>query len=219
MTAARLPAARGSGSVKLNRLEKLAMNNPIRAAIQRWYEAPLLERLGGRVAGLEVLEIGCGQGVGTEQILNRFGARRVHAVDLDEGMVARARRRLSRIPPERVRVEIADVTALPFPDRAFDAVFDFAILHHVPDWQAGIAEVRRVLRPGGRFFFEEVTRHALSRWSYRLLTDHPTENRFTVWELAAELERLGFRFVGGPEQRYFGDFVYGVARLEEVDGG
>lgn len=59
------------------------MNNPVRAALLRWYEAPLLERLGGRVEGGRVLELGCGRGVGTEIILRRFGAAEVHAFDID----------------------------------------------------------------------------------------------------------------------------------------
>jgi hypothetical protein len=60
--------------VKLNRIEKAFMNNPARAGLQRWYEARLLERLGGRVEALRVLEVGCGRGVGTQIIFDRFGA-------------------------------------------------------------------------------------------------------------------------------------------------
>ena len=200
--------------MKLNWIEKAAMNNPIRAAIQRRYEAPLLERLGGSVAGLEVLEIGCGRGVGSELILERFAARRVLAFDLDEDMVARARRRLVRFGADRARVEVADVTTLPCDDQTFDAAFDFGILHHVPDWQAAVAEVRRVLRPGGRFFFEEVTARALRRWHYRALTVHPRENRFAPDEFADELARNGLTILGGVEQRWLGDFMFGVARRD-----
>ncbi|MDP1807115.1 MAG: hypothetical protein Q8K72_18205 [Acidimicrobiales bacterium] len=46
--------------MKLNVIEKALMNNPVRAAIQRRYEAPLLRRLGGTVDAARVLEIGCG---------------------------------------------------------------------------------------------------------------------------------------------------------------
>lgn len=47
----------------LNRPEKALMNNPLRAALQRHYEAPLLEQLGGRLKATRVLEIGCGRGI------------------------------------------------------------------------------------------------------------------------------------------------------------
>ncbi|MBK8576172.1 MAG: hypothetical protein IPN90_11035 [Elusimicrobia bacterium] len=46
--------------MKMNRLEKVLMNSPFRAAFHRWVEAPLLLRLGGRVEGAKVLEVGCG---------------------------------------------------------------------------------------------------------------------------------------------------------------
>ena len=76
----------------LNSFEKTLMNNPIRAALKRRFETPLLEELGGRVEGECVLEMGCGRGVGTEIVLSRFGAAHVDAFDLDSDMVERARR-------------------------------------------------------------------------------------------------------------------------------
>ena len=80
--------------MKLNRVEKALMNNPARALLQRWYEARLLEHLGGRVEGLHVLEVGCGRGVGTQILFKRFCAGMVHAFDLDPEMVRLARKRL-----------------------------------------------------------------------------------------------------------------------------
>ena len=79
--------------MKLNRVETALMHNPLRTALQRYYEARLLERLGGDVAGLRVLEIGCGRGVGAEVALERLGARRVYAFDVDMSFVREARRR------------------------------------------------------------------------------------------------------------------------------
>jgi len=90
--------------VKLNRIEKALMNNPIRALVQRHHEAALMQRLGGRLDGMRVLEVGCGWGVGTEIIFERFGAREVHAFDLDPDMVEKARKRLSRYPAPRLRL-------------------------------------------------------------------------------------------------------------------
>ena len=207
----------------MNRLEKALMNNPLREALQRHYEAPLLERLGGRLPGKRVLEIGCGRGIGTEIILRRFGASEVHAFDLDPDMVERARRRLAHAAPGRVKLWVGDATRIAASDATYDAVFDFGIIHHVPDWRGAVSEVRRVLKPGGRFFFEEVTRHALERWSYRTFLVHPTESRFSADEFIAELERQGIRVGNRVVQRFFGDFVLGAGeRLEDqlgIDSG
>jgi ubiquinone/menaquinone biosynthesis C-methylase UbiE len=200
--------------MKLNRVEKALMNNPIRELLQWRYEAPLLERLGGRVDGMRVLEVGCGRGVGTEVIFRRFGAAHVTAFDLDPDMVARASRRLARYSSQRLRLFVGDATAIDATDQSFDAVFDFGIIHHVPDWQMAVAEIRRVLRPGGRFFFEEVTAQALSRWAYRTFLEHPRENRFSRAQLVAELERQGIVVGGNVVERFFGDFIIGVGRCE-----
>ncbi|KAB2969623.1 MAG: class I SAM-dependent methyltransferase [Thermoanaerobaculia bacterium] len=204
--------------MRLNRVEKALMNNPVRSALQRVYEAPLLERLGGRTAGLCVLEIGCGRGVGTEIILERFGAAHVEALDLDPDMVEKARRRLARYPADRVRVSVGDAAVIAAEDRSFDAVFDFGIIHHVPAWREAVAEVARVLRPGGRFFFEEVTCHALDRWSYRTFLDHPRDDRFSAEQFVAECEGRGIVVGGNVRTRFFGDFVIGVGRRQDERG-
>src|SRR5262245_27864331 len=144
--------------VRLNALERTMMNNPVRAWIQRRYEAPLFEHLGGRLIGSRVLEVGCGRGVGTEIIFERLGAREVVAFDLDPSMIDLARKRLATYPPERLTLSVGDVTKILAGDDSFDAVVDFGVLHRVPDWRAAVAEIRRVLRPGGRFYFLEITR-------------------------------------------------------------
>lgn len=197
--------------MQLNRVEKALMNNPVRAAVQRWYEGPLLERLGGTVRGQRVLEVGCGRGVGTEIILERFAAGEVVAFDLDPDMVALARRRLRRFPANRVTVTVGDVTTIAAPAAAFDAVFDFGIIHHVPNWPDAVREVARVLRPGGRFFFEEVTRQALQRWAFRRFLQHPPDDRFSPAELVAEIERCGMTVGDNVVTRVCGDYVIGVA--------
>lgn len=205
--------------MKLNAVEKAVMNNPVRRAMQRHYEAPLLMRLGARAPGARALEVGCGQGYGAQLALERFGAAQVDAVDLDPTMVRRARRRLAGRPGVG-RVVTGDATdlrsALGADDASYDVVLDFGTFHHLPDWRAGLAEARRVLRPGGRLVFEEVTDQALNRWLYRTFTDHPAGGHFTPAEFTGELERLGFA-APTTTTRMFGDFLIGVATLPMRD--
>jgi ubiquinone/menaquinone biosynthesis C-methylase UbiE len=198
--------------MKLNRAEMLLVNNPVRALIQRFYEAPLLQALGGSLNSAHVLEIGCGNGTGVKVLLDQLGAQRVTAVDLDSRQLRRAQRLLSRGLNSKILLSLATVEQLPFPNECFDAVVDFGVLHHVVRWQAGLSEVRRVLKPFGRFFFEEVTRAALNRWIYRTFLDHPTENRFSEEEFVAELAAGGIQLICAPRHILGGDIFIGVGK-------
>jgi ubiquinone/menaquinone biosynthesis C-methylase UbiE len=200
--------------MKLNFAERLLVNNRVRAAVQTFYEGPLLRKLGGTVPGGTVLEIGCGRGAGVEVILRQFDAAQVCGIDLDPIQIERARRRLEGKYPGRVTLMPGDVGRLAFADASFDAVFDFGALHHVVDWQRGVAEIRRVLKPSGRFFFEEVTRAALERWVYRRFFEHPAENRFSEAEFIGEVESCGMQLAGALRRTLFGDIFIGVARVQ-----
>ena len=143
--------------MKLNRLGRASMNNPARAWLQKKSIVPLFERFGGRGASGRVLEVGCGRGALVSTLRSRFEARDIVALDIDMRMLARARRTLRSRGERRAWPVLADVTALPAADASFDAVFDFGAIHFVAEWERALDEVRRVLRPGGRYFFEWVT--------------------------------------------------------------
>lgn len=172
----------------LNRLEFALMNNPVRAAVQRHFESRRLLSMAGPMNGGRALEIGCGQGVGTQLILEVFKADSVDAFDLDPRMVALARRR-SRV--SNVRFWIADASAIPTPSATYDAVFDFGIIHHIPDWRPAVREVARVLKPGGRFYVEEILAAFIDHPITRRLMDHPQAGRFDAQTFAAALEDAG----------------------------
>lgn len=196
--------------MRLNGVERVVMNTRARAAHQQLREAAWFRRLGGRLDGALVLEAGCGRGVGVEVLLDQLGAAHVTAVDSDAAMVARARRRLTA-RAERTSVMHGDMCSLDFPDAAFDAAVTFGAVHHVPDWRRAVAELARVLRPGGRYYFLEVPRRVLGTWLFRTFTDHPRSDRFEPAEFVAELASRGLRLVAGPHSRAAGLVFVGVA--------
>ena len=198
--------------MKMNFLEKLAMNNPVRFYIQRHFEVPLLEKLGAQIEDMNVLEVGCAHGVGTQILLDRWNAKKVYAMDLDEDMLKIARKRLTGYSEDRLELNIGDVTRIDAENESYDAVVNFAAIHHVPDWQSALAEIARILKPGGFFIFQEVTAQWILRWPYRVLFEHPIENRFSGQEFINELECLGFEVGNNWVERGGGDFIFAVAK-------
>ena len=190
----------------LNKIEKHLMNNPVRAAVQRYYEAKRLRDMGGVMHGGHALEIGCGRGVGAEIILEQFGADRLDAFDLDADMVRRAEARLTRFG-DRVRLWTGDATAIQAADETYDAVFDFGIIHHIPDWRTALREVHRVLKPGGRFYADEMFERFLMHPVARALLDHPREDRFDHARFTQALESSALQVEGSYDEGHFGFFV------------
>src|SRR5436309_6688943 len=111
------------------------------------YSAPLAPRFAefaGVAAGQRALDVGCGPGALTVELVRRLGADAVWAVDPSERFVAAAR---ARHPG--VRVERAAAEQLPFADQMFDAALAQLVVHFMTDPVAGLREMARVTRTGG----------------------------------------------------------------------
>jgi len=111
--------------------------------------------------GNDVLEIGCGTGVHTK-LLAEAGAR-VSAVDLTPTAVALTRRRLE-LAGLSADVREADAESLPYDDSSFDFMWSWGVIHHSADTDRVIAEIARVLRPGGRIAFMVYHRTSITFW-------------------------------------------------------
>lgn len=94
-----------------------------------------------------LLEVGVGTGLLALPLIER--GFRVDGVDLSQPMIMRLREFV--LPPASLGLTIADATRLPFRDGSFGGAFIRHVLHLIPDWQCALAEVIRVVRPGGRF--------------------------------------------------------------------
>jgi SAM-dependent methyltransferase len=116
-----------------------------------------LEQLIARaaLAGSERV-LDAGTGTGHTALALAPQAAEVVAVDLTEPMLAQGRRLAEERGLANVRFERADVERLPFPDASFDLVVSRYSAHHWPHPAAGIAELARVLRPGGRALLADI---------------------------------------------------------------
>ncbi|WP_237408658.1 class I SAM-dependent methyltransferase [Streptomyces sp. M2CJ-2] len=113
--------------------------------VNAYYARPAMVTLAGDVAGRRVLDAGCGSGPLSAALRDRGAV--VTGIDASAGMLALARRRLG----DDVALHLVDLSdRLPFADGAFDDVVASLVLHYLEDWGPTLAEVRRVLRPGGR---------------------------------------------------------------------
>lgn len=194
--------------MKLNSLEFMLMNNPVRAALQARVETPAMIGPGEPLVGLRVLEVGCGRGVGVSILLAR-GAAYVKAFDIDPRMITQAKHRLAR-NTGRCDVYVGDAEHINERDGEFAAVVDYGILHHVPHWEQALREIARVLKPGGVFYFEDILTGFTSARLAQAVFDHPQVSQFSSGQFRGGIEAAGLRVMAWRQVREWG--VMGRAR-------
>ena len=116
-------------------------------------EVPLMVRALGLPTGGRVLEVGCGRGVAIPVLARLLRPARLAGLDLDPALLDEAR---AHADAEGIAVELVpgDVRCMPFPDGAFDLVVDFGTCYHIARAAEALAEIARVLAPGGLFVHE-----------------------------------------------------------------
>ena len=176
--------------------ERFFCNSFVRRFLQRG-EAKQLRAMRPLQPGGDILEIGCGNGAGARLILEYFSPRVLRVLDLDPAMLRLARKRLAGTPAV---VMEGDAQRLPFADASFDAVFNFGIIHHLEDWELGVSEVARVMRPGGAFYFEEIFAALYANAFWRHVVAHPVHNRFQGPQFKAALARHGLTLLPGARE-------------------
>jgi ubiquinone/menaquinone biosynthesis C-methylase UbiE len=147
-------------------------------------------------AGMKVLELGCGTGYLTRE-LAATGAS-ITAIDISPDLLAAARRECAAA---NIHFELQNAYDLTFPGASFDSIVGSSVLHHL-EIDAALAQVYRVLRPGGTIRFTEPNmlnpQIAIQKnvsFLKRKLGDSPDETAFSRWPLRRRLERAGFRRV------------------------
>lgn len=155
-------------------------------------ESDFLRRFG---QGRDVLEVGCGTGLLLQRITGF--ARHAQGVDLSPGMLERARAR-------GLSVVEGSATELPFQAESFDVACSFKVLAHVPEVETALAEMARVIRPGGHLVAEFYNPHSLRAVikrlgpAARIAQDAHEGHVYTRFDSPARIRELappGFRAV------------------------
>ena len=143
------------------------------------YERPAMLNLAGDVDGRRILDAGCGSGPLSAALRDRGAI--MTGFDLSTAMLELARRRLG----EDADLTVADLAKpLPYADAAFDDVVASLVLHYLEDWTEPLAELRRVLKAGGRLILS--VNHPIV---YTAL--NPDAEYFDVAEFTFDAEHAG----------------------------
>ena len=203
--------------MKLNSIERLVVNNPLRRAGQflemQWFSRRLPVSQGARI-----LEIGCGRGAGAQLIIEKFSPDLLCLMDLDIQMISRARNFLATTKENNISYLNAGATFLPFNPHTFDAIFGFGFLHHVLEWQQSIKEIARVLRPGGTYYMEELYPEIYQNLVTRRLLVHPETNRFDSLDLINAIKNEGLDIAHKREIKKVGILAIIKKQKSEVRG-
>ncbi|PID59604.1 MAG: SAM-dependent methyltransferase [Ignavibacteriae bacterium] len=166
--------------MKLNKMEFMAMNNPIRRFSQKNIEFKRFKEyiLKQKVTLLNstILDAGCGSGFSSKLISNNFSPKELIAFDYMPEQIEIAKKK-----NPYAKYYIDDITNISQPTEKFDATFVFGILHHVPNWRQAIKELYRVIKTGGHLFICEVNDDGVRFVDRYLKFHHPQESRFS-WE-------------------------------------
>ncbi len=178
--------------------------------------------------GMRILDFGCGPGTISAGLAARVDPGHLHGVDMEASQVELARTSCKLLSVPNVTFHVADVTDMPFEDDFFEVAHCHALLQHVPDTQAVLAEVKRVMKPGGIISCREmicessfshpdfgVMRNAWAMFEDLLAADdgHPQMGK----ELKEHLLTAGFQNIqaSGSFDNYHSagdvEFIYGVA--------
>lgn len=146
-------------------------------------------------ANQKILEIGCGNGIGTRLIQEFFSPSELIATEFDETLVEIARMKIKR---SNVSVETGDATHLRFADNEFDAVVGLSVIHHIPNWKDSIDELHRVIKPHGLLIIKELSIETfetpLGRIARRFV-EHPYDAMFKKNDFLKYIEQAGFEIV------------------------
>jgi ubiquinone/menaquinone biosynthesis C-methylase UbiE len=162
-----------------------------------------LIELAAPAPGENVLDVGCGTGTLAIALGSKVAPGEVHGIDASPEMIEVADEKAAKVDSD-IDFQIALIEAIPFPDASFDLVTSSLMLHHLPDDLkcTGLAEIRRVLKPGGRFLAMDLATESHSPLGHLLSIFGHARGESMVDKLVPMLKDAGFSQVEAIPTRH-----------------
>jgi len=203
--------------MRMNRLEYLLMTFDLGRQLYLRGIVKKLCLIAQLQPGKKILEIGCGNGVGSKMIWEIFKPTNFIATDLDERLIEIAK---TKNIASTAKYEVGNAVKLRFSDDEFDAVVGLSVLHHIPNWKECVDELQRIIKPDGLLIIKELSIETFEtpfgRISRRIVS-HPYDSMFRQKELLEYLMEKGFTILNHQPHSiiFFLDDFFLVARVEK----
>lgn len=141
----------------------------------------------------KVLEIGCGNGIGTRLIHEYFQPSELIATEYDESLVEITQQKVKDL---NVLVEQADATKFRFANNEFDAVIGLSVIHHIPNWEEALDELHRIIKPNGLLIIKELSIETFETFFGKIsrkFVEHPYDDMFRKDEFIDYIKQKGFK--------------------------
>ena len=178
--------------------------------------------------GFRILELGCGTGSMWKDHLNLIeNGVSLTLTDFSSGMLESTKTNLGQ--RDGISYRVVDIQAIPFADNSFDAVIANMMLYHVPDLHRGLSEVRRVLKPDGKFYCATYGEHGISEYVTELLSEQDISDRlnasFTLQnggdslkQHFSEVKRFHYEdSLEIPSAELFADYILSLSSLDGIE--
>jgi len=188
----------------------------------RLYRSSLLDRISNDFnAGDTVLEVACGTGLVALKIADR--ASKVSGIDISAPMIDEAKKKLKEKGLDNIEFFVEDAYALHFGDGVFDTVICNNTFQNMKYPQKALAEIKRVLKPGGRFIgtvigFGEAPKYKILFVIFKQFLRFPLFHKFNLDKLADMIRDSGFSIVNKEVLKDHQDMIpllYVLAELKE----
>ncbi|GAB0104912.1 class I SAM-dependent methyltransferase [Nocardia sp. JMUB6875] len=201
------------GAAAYDPIAKAYAEENAKSLLNEYYNRPAIRDLLGDVRGKHVLDAGCGSGPTLVDLIE--GGATAVGIDGSQALIDIATDRVGGA----AELHVGDLAApLPFGDNTFDDVVCSLALHYLEDWRSPLAEMRRVLKPGGRLILS--VEHPLVIWFAQLqageTTNYFATRRRRVTDMAGQTADLTFwdRSLSTMFQTFF-DSGFRITRVEE----